>query len=258
MRKRELAIASRPENNRPPVDLDVPEQHRQIVEPEREMDAGERGLAEALGVEHCLVRGYWDGKPSSGERSWYERAVDIPSDFTPNFRMEKWFPAGVIATTTGLIVLANGTVPDDEIRCQKKRRGICPLVDRRRINFGSCSYWDFALTNRLDIEPPDEFTRNPICHRDFAIARQLLYLAAVTRRQYGTSGGHSAGFPVILVRGAAERAYWTLRAERWNKLLLDPWRHIRIVECDVVIAALVGLRVREHRAGLVEVRVHAD
>jgi hypothetical protein len=257
MHKRELAIEARPENNPPTVDLEIPDQHRQIVKPAREMDAGERRLAEALGVEHCLVRGYWDGKPSPGERSWYERAVDVPSDYTPRFRMEKWFPDGVIATSVGLIVLAHGAGAQD-VRCQKKRRGRCPLVDLRGVGFASCSYWDFALTSWLDREPPNENDRIPICHRDFAIARQLVYLASVTRRGHGTSGGGSAGFPVILVRGAVEREYWTPRAERWNNMLLDPWRRIRIVDCDVVIDALVGLRVREHGAEVKEVGAHAS
>ncbi|MHB8516460.1 MAG: hypothetical protein ACYDCT_13890, partial [Dehalococcoidia bacterium] len=240
----------------PPVDLDVPDQHRVIVEPEREMDDAERRLAEALGVEHCLILGYWNGEPSPAERSSYEKAVDIPSAFTPGFRMEKWYPDGVIPTSAGLIVVADGTLAQG-VRCLAKARGRCPLVDRRGVAFGSCSYWDFALTKWLDIEPPDENTPIPICHREFAIARLLVYLAAVTRRGYGTSGGHSAGFPVITVRSAAERSYWTPRAERWNKMLIDPWRRIRIVDLEVLIGAVVGLRVRELPAGPEEAGVHA-
>jgi hypothetical protein len=257
IRQREFTISSRPENQPPPVDLDIPDQHRRIVEPEREMDDGERRLAEALGVEHCLVLGYWNGEPLRAEPSWYERAVDVPSEYTYGFRMEKWFPDGVIATSVGLIVLSDGTVPE-EVRCPVKRRRRCPLVDLRGVGFASCSYWDYALTNWLDIEPPNENTRNPICHRDFAIARLLVYLASVTRRQYGTSGGHSAGFPVITVRSADERSSWTARAEQWNKMLLDPWRRIRIVDCDVLVDALVGLRMREYRAEVEEVGIHAQ
>jgi hypothetical protein len=45
---------------------------------------------------------------------------------------------------------------------------------------------------------------------------------------------------------------------RWNKLLVDPWRRVRIVDCEVIIDALVGLRMREWRAGLEEVGAHAQ
>ncbi len=244
MRLRALTSSSQPENQPPPVDLDVPDQHRVIAEPEREMDDAERRLAEALGVEHCLVLGYWNGEPSPGERSRYEKAVDIPSAFTPGFWIEKWYPDHVIATSAGVIVVAEGA-RSEGVLCPVKRRRVCPLVDRRRVGSGSCSYWDFALTSWLHIEPPDGNTPSPICHREFAIARLLVYLAAATRRGYGTSGGHVAGFPVIAVRGEPERAYWTPRAERWNKKLVDPWRRIRVVDAEVLIGALVGLRVRE-------------
>ena len=256
--QRELTMGSRPENQRPSVDLDIPDQHRRIVEPECEMNDAERALAEALGVEHCLVLGYWNGEPSSTERSWYEKAVDIPSERTPGFRMEKWFPDAVISTSVGLVVIADGSRVSQDVRCKKKLGGVCPLVNGGRVGFASCSYWDIALTSWLDMEPPTEKTRNPICHRDFAIARLLVYLAAVTRRRYVTSGSHSAGFPVIAVRNPAERSYWTPRVERWNKLLLDPWRHIRIIDYEVLINALVGLQMRKYRAAPEEVMVCAQ
>ena len=126
-------------------------------------------------------------------------------------------------------------------------------MDRRGVDFASCPYWDYALTHWLDIEPPHGDSRGAVCDRDFAIARVLAYLGAVTRPSWGSKGGHTAGFPVISVRADAERPQWMPRVERWNDMLLDPWRRICVIDAGVVIDAVVGLRVRERWETMQEV-----
>jgi hypothetical protein len=244
LRSRELT-SSTSVNQAPTVDLDVPAPYRRPDSAPRETGPGERALAEVLGVEHCVVLGHWNGKPTL-ERGYYEKAVDVAREFTPRFRIEAWYPDYVLITSAGLIVVADGT-PSRDLRCPLKSRHRCPLVDLRGAGFASCSYWDLALANWLDTEPPSSRTPMPICHRDFGIARMLAYVAAATMRPHGD--GWSAGFPVIAVRDDPERAYWERRVRRWNELVLDPWHRIRVVDRAVIIEAAADFRVnQEHRS----------
>ena len=246
LRSRELTSIT-PEHPAPPVDFNVPAPYREPDVPPRQMGKGERALANALGVEHCVVLGHWNGKPTF-ERGEYEMAVEVVCQFTPGFRIEAWYPDDVLTTSAGLVVVADGSLSRD-LRCPVKSRHRCPLVDRRGIDFGACSYWELALGSWLDMEQPSEDTRSPICHRDFGIARLLVYVAAATMRPYSKGPGWMAGFPVITARNAAERNYWEPRVERWNRLILDPWHRIHIVDREVIIEAVADFRVnQEHRS----------
>jgi len=245
LRSRELAVNA-PAHRAPEVDLRVPDQHRRLDVPPREMGPGECRLAELLGVEHCVVLGSWNGKPSLAAKTKYEKAVDVACQFTPGFRIDAWYPQVVVMTSAGLVVVADGTLAKDA-RCPVKSRARCPLVDLGGVDFGACSYWELALGTWLDMARPSSSTPQPICHREFALARLLTYVAAATMRGPGEGGGWSAGFPVITFRDDAERVYWRPRVERWNKLILDPWHRIHLVDRDVMIDALADVRLHQLR-----------
>lgn len=246
VRRRELAAqpASFPA---PAVDLAVPEEFKRVNDPPREMLDGERALAEALGVEHAVVSGYWNGKPSLGSRPHHEGAVDVVAQHTPGFRMEHWYPYAVLFSSAGLIAVADGAL-SKVAGCPVKRTGRCPYIGNRVHLGGSCSHWDLALGSWLDREPPGERERSPICDRDFTISRLLAYLSTATMRSYGHNGGWYAGFPVITVETVAERAYWAPRIAHWNKLILDPWHRVRMIERDTILNAIVDFRVTERLA----------
>lgn len=191
-----------------------------------------------------MVLGYWDGKPSLGRSETYERAADVVSQFVTGFRIERWYPDGVLWTSAGTIAFTHGMQSND-VRCPIKAHHRCPLVDRRGVNFGDCSLWVLALDAWLDTDKPSESTKQPICHRDYGIARLLAYLAAATMRGYGDGPGWYAGFPVVAFQYEAERALWAPRVERWNKLIDDPWHRIRLLDLDVIIGAIASFRFRE-------------
>jgi len=242
LRQRRLA-AQNPAALPPAVDLEVPGLHRRIADPPHEPMGAERALAEALGVEHAVVVGYWDGRPSLGESSHHERAVHTVREFTPGFRIAPWYPAAVVFTSAGLVVVGDGSESRDE-RCPVKRRHRCPLTDHRYGSFGACPYWELALAPWLNTDPPDRDVRHPICHVDFAIARLLAYTAAATARR-PPDRDWSAHFPVIAVSSDADRVYWEPRVTRWNELIDDPWHRIRMLDWEVLLEAVVGLRLRE-------------
>lgn len=240
LRERELRavdVVSLP----PHVDLEVPAQHRRGEPPPREMGPGEQRLAEALGVEHCVVLGHWNGQPSLDAWTKHERAVNVAAEFSLPTRMPHWYPQAVLMTSAGLIAVADGTLAKD-VRCPLKARRRCPLVDLRGVNFARCPYWRLALETWLDTEPPSAGQR-PVCDRDFAIARLLAYVAAATL--HGSSGGWSAGFPVIAVRHDDDRRYWQPRAARWNSLILDPWHRVHVLDVSLVIDAVAEFRAHQ-------------
>ena len=231
----------------PVVDLTVPEQYQRVDAAPREMIASERALAEALGVDHAVVLGYWNGTPSIDWRPRHEAAVDIVAQFTPGFRIERWYPDAVLITSAGLIAVTDGSL-SNVARCPVKRKRRCPYVGTHARVGGSCSLWDFALRTWLDQEPPDAIARAPICDRDFSISRLLAYVATATMRAHGHNGGWYAGFPVVALQGIAEHAYWKPRIARWNKLILDPWHHLRAIEQDIITNAIVDFRVAKELA----------
>lgn len=228
----------------PVVDLAVPEQYRRVSEPPREMGEGERALARALGVEHAVVLGRWNGEPSLEARPRHEAAVDIVAEFTPGFRIERWYPVTILLTSAGLVAVADGAL-EQVVGCPVKRKGRCPYIGDRARFGGSCSLWNLALGHWLDAEPPSERARLPICDRDFTIARLLAYVATATMRAHSGDGGWYAGFPVIAVATEAEHAYWESRATHWNKLILDPWHRLRVVDRETIVRAAVDFEMSE-------------
>jgi len=247
LRELELAFTLRSDPP-PPVDLDVREPYRRAVDPPRAMGEGERRLAEALGVEHAVVTGYWDGQPTQGAAGRHERAVEEVSLYGNDCTMPTWAPDHLLFTSAGAVIVADGALARDA-RCPLKAKRRCPLVDRRGINFASCPLWDVALKDWLDTEPPNADTQRPLCNRDYAIARLLAYTAMATVRHRDDGPGYHAGFPVIMVRDEQARAHWEPRVAAWNRLLISHWHHIRVIDREVMIDAIVDFRVAQnHRS----------
>jgi len=244
LRELELAYTLRSDPP-PPVDLDVPEPYRRAVAPPRPMGEGERALAEALGVEHAVVTGYWDGQPTQGAAGRHERAVEEVSLYGNDCTMPTWAPNHLLFTSAGAVIVADGALARDT-RCPLKAKRRCPLVDRRGINFASCPLWDVALKDWLDTEPPKGDTERPLCNRDYAIARLLAYTAMATVRHRDDGPGYHAAFPVIMVRDEQARAHWQSRVAMWNRLLISHWHHIRVIDREVMIDAIVDFRVAQH------------
>ena len=61
-------------------------------DPERDMDAGERGLAEALGVEHCLVLGYWTASHRQANRRGAKGLSTFQANLRPASEWRNGFP----------------------------------------------------------------------------------------------------------------------------------------------------------------------
>jgi hypothetical protein len=191
-----------------------------------------------------VVLGRWNGAPSLTWRPKHEAAVDIVAQFTPGFTIESWYPDAVLLTSAGLVAVADGSL--SEVRgCPVKRARRCPYIGTRSHHHGSCSLWDLALGKWLATNPPSETTRSPLCDRDFTIARLLAYVAAATMRGHGENGGWYAGYPVIAVRDDAAGAYWEPRVAHWNKLILDPWHRIRLVDMDTIVEASADFEMNE-------------
>lgn len=243
MRRRRLEDTGRQDRSPPLVDLEVPGEHRRSAPPPVEPSDAERALAAALGVDHAVVLGYWNGQPGRDGTLPLERAVDVVREFTPGFRDAAWYPNVAVYTSSGLMVVQDGEAGMDS-RCRQKRRHRCPLTDHKYGSSGDCPYWQLALGAWLDQEPPARDTRSPICHVDFAITRLLAYTAAASMRRY-PDHGWSAHFPVITFERDEVRSYWHQRVARWNALIDNPWHRLRLIKAHLLIEAIAQYRARD-------------